>query len=55
MLTKIELRDVELHRDGARRRPIILRYAQTAASSGSLSALPLTVTERKKFFVREGA
>jgi hypothetical protein len=39
----------------ARRRPIILRYAQTAtASSGSLSALPLTVTERKRFFVREG-
>jgi ABC-type nitrate/sulfonate/bicarbonate transport system substrate-binding protein len=33
---------------------ITLRYGQNAASSGSLSALPLTVAERKGFFVREG-
>ena len=34
--------------------PITLRYGQNAASSGSLSSLPLTVAERKGFFVREG-
>jgi ABC-type nitrate/sulfonate/bicarbonate transport system substrate-binding protein len=34
--------------------PITLRYGQNAASTGSLSALPLTVAERKGFFVREG-
>src|ERR1041384_4138818 len=34
--------------------PIKLRYGQNAASSGSLSSLPLTVAERKGFFVREG-
>ena len=33
---------------------ISLRYGQNAASGGSLSALPLTVAERKGFFVREG-
>ncbi len=33
---------------------ITLRYGQNAASGGSLSALPLTVAERKGFFVREG-
>ena len=33
---------------------ITLRYGQNAASTGSLSALPLTVAERKGFFVREG-
>ena len=33
---------------------ITLRYGQNAASSGSLSSLPLTVAERKGFFVREG-
>jgi len=33
---------------------ITLRYGQNAASAGSLSSLPLTVTERKGFFVREG-
>ena len=31
-----------------------LRYGQNAASAGSLSSLPLTVAERKGFFVREG-
>ena len=31
-----------------------LRYGQNSASAGSLSALPLTVAERKGFFVREG-
>jgi len=30
-----------------------LRYGQNSASSGSLSALPLAVAERKGFFVRE--
>jgi len=34
--------------------PITLRYGQNAASAGSLSSLPLTVAERKGFFVREG-
>jgi ABC-type nitrate/sulfonate/bicarbonate transport system substrate-binding protein len=33
---------------------ITLRYGQNASSTGSLSALPLTVAERKGFFVREG-
>ena len=33
---------------------ITLRYGQNAASTGSLSALPLTVGERKGFFIREG-
>jgi ABC-type nitrate/sulfonate/bicarbonate transport system substrate-binding protein len=33
---------------------ITLRYGQNAASAGSLSALPLTVAERKGFFSREG-
>jgi NitT/TauT family transport system substrate-binding protein len=33
---------------------ITLRYGQNAASAGSLSSLPLTVAERKGFFVREG-
>ena len=33
---------------------ITLRYGQNAASSGSLSALPLTVAQRKGFFIREG-
>jgi ABC-type nitrate/sulfonate/bicarbonate transport system substrate-binding protein len=31
-----------------------LRYGQNAASAGSLSSLPLTVAERKGFFLREG-
>ncbi|MGE5819890.1 MAG: ABC transporter substrate-binding protein [Deltaproteobacteria bacterium] len=34
--------------------PITLRYGQNAASAGSLSSLPLTVAERKGFFMREG-
>jgi ABC-type nitrate/sulfonate/bicarbonate transport system substrate-binding protein len=33
---------------------ITLRYGQNAASTGSLSSLPLTVAERKGFFTREG-
>jgi len=33
---------------------ITLRYGQNATSTGSLSSLPLTVAERKGFFVREG-
>ena len=33
---------------------ITLRYGQNAASAGSLSSLPLTVAERKGFFLREG-
>jgi ABC-type nitrate/sulfonate/bicarbonate transport system substrate-binding protein len=33
---------------------VTLRYGQNAASAGSLSSLPLTVAERKGFFVREG-
>jgi len=33
---------------------ITLRYGQNATSAGSLSSLPLTVAERKGFFVREG-
>lgn len=33
---------------------ITLRYGQNAASAGSLSSLPLTVAERKGFFMREG-
>lgn len=33
---------------------ITLRYGQNAASTGSLSSLPLTIAERKGFFVREG-
>ncbi|HYA30353.1 MAG TPA: hypothetical protein VEI95_16180, partial [Acidobacteriota bacterium] len=33
---------------------ITLRYGQNTASTGSLSALPLTVAERKGFFLREG-
>ena len=33
---------------------IVLRYGQNAASAGSLSSLPLTIAERKGFFVREG-
>jgi len=33
---------------------LTLRYGQNAASAGSLSSLPLTVAERKGFFVREG-
>jgi len=34
--------------------PITMRYGQNATSAGSLSSLPLTVAERKGFFVREG-
>lgn len=34
--------------------PVTLRYGQNAASATSLSSLPLTVAERKGFFVREG-
>ena len=34
--------------------PVALRYGQNAASATSLSSLPLTVAERKGFFVREG-
>ena len=34
--------------------PITLRYGQNAASAGSLSSLPLTVADRKGFFIREG-
>ena len=34
--------------------PITLRYGQNATSAGSLSSLPLTVAERKGFFVQEG-
>jgi ABC-type nitrate/sulfonate/bicarbonate transport system substrate-binding protein len=33
---------------------ITLRYGQNAASAGSLSSLPLTIAERKGFFMREG-
>jgi len=33
---------------------LTIRYGQNAASAGSLSSLPLTVAERKGFFVREG-
>jgi ABC-type nitrate/sulfonate/bicarbonate transport system substrate-binding protein len=33
---------------------VTLRYGQNASSAGSLSSLPLTVAERKGFFVREG-
>ncbi len=33
---------------------ITLRYGQNATPAGSLSSLPLTVAERKGFFVREG-
>ena len=33
---------------------IQLRYGENSTSSGSLSGLPLTVAERKGFFVREG-
>ena len=33
---------------------ITLRYGQNAASTGSLSSLPLTIAERKGFFLREG-
>jgi sulfonate transport system substrate-binding protein len=33
---------------------ITLRYGQNASSAGSLSSLPLTVAERKGFFLREG-
>jgi len=33
---------------------ITLRYGQNAALAGSLSSLPLTVAERKGFFIREG-
>ena len=33
---------------------IALRYGQNASSAGSLSSLPLTVAERKGFFIREG-
>jgi len=32
---------------------VTLRYGQNATSAGSLSSLPLTVAERKGFFVRE--
>jgi ABC-type nitrate/sulfonate/bicarbonate transport system substrate-binding protein len=41
--------------DAARAADLItLRYGQNATSAGSLSSLPLTVAERKGFFVREG-
>jgi ABC-type nitrate/sulfonate/bicarbonate transport system substrate-binding protein len=33
---------------------VTLRYGQNAASAGTLSSLPLTVAERKGFFMREG-
>jgi ABC-type nitrate/sulfonate/bicarbonate transport system substrate-binding protein len=33
---------------------ITLRYGQNAAGAGGLSSLPLTVAQRKNFFVREG-
>ena len=33
---------------------ITLRYGQNSTSAGSLSSLPLTVAERKGFFIREG-
>jgi len=33
---------------------ITLRYGQNAASGSSLSSLPLTIAERKGFFLREG-
>src|SRR4030095_3752467 len=33
---------------------ITLRYGQNASSAGGLSSLPLTVAERKGFFIREG-
>ena len=33
---------------------ITLRYGQNATLAGSLSSLPLTVAERKGFFIREG-
>src|SRR5712692_4920661 len=33
---------------------ITLRYGQNATSAGSLSSLPLSVAERKGFFLREG-
>ena len=44
----------ELHRNRPRGRDDQLRYGQNAASAGSLSSLPLTIAERKGFFVREG-
>src|SRR5436305_1904583 len=34
--------------------PITLRYGQNAAGTNGLSSLPLTVAQRKNFFVREG-
>ena len=34
--------------------PITLRYGQNAAGANGLSSLPLTVAQRKNFFVREG-
>ena len=34
--------------------PMTLRYGQNATSAGSLSSLPLTIAERKGFFVHEG-
>jgi ABC-type nitrate/sulfonate/bicarbonate transport system substrate-binding protein len=34
--------------------PITLRYGQNAAGATGLSSLPLTVAQRKNFFVREG-
>lgn len=34
--------------------PITLRYGQNAAGANGLSSLPLTVAQRKGFFVREG-
>src|SRR5215475_13143771 len=33
---------------------VTLRYGQNATSAGSLSSLPLTIAERKGFFLREG-
>jgi ABC-type nitrate/sulfonate/bicarbonate transport system substrate-binding protein len=34
--------------------PVTLRYGQNAAGTNGLSSLPLTVAQRKNFFVREG-
>jgi ABC-type nitrate/sulfonate/bicarbonate transport system substrate-binding protein len=34
--------------------PVMLRYGQNAAGAAGLSSLPLTVAQRKNFFLREG-
>ncbi len=53
-LTIVALLCVNFIEAGHAAEMITLRYGQNAASTGSLSSLPLTVAERKGFFVREG-